>query len=182
MADSLDFNPFHPTGPFLARKLIKIISGTFMLLLQRFHLWSLKWVFARSHIRSHHLGENLSCSLYTELGWLYCIEMVGPVCQYCHFPCLGGLPSLTLCANGTVARELGNFTMFFSDLFWIFPRQPRGTAAARPGRGASYRSICHNMNFCFVRETAGWRLGIAVYAGHFSHGLKKLLNSTPLEH
>ena len=83
------------------------------LLLQRFHLWSLKWVFARSHIRSRHLGESLSCSLYIELA--ICIEMVGPVCQCCHFPCLGGLPSPTLRANGAVAGE------FF-----------RGSRAARP--------------------------------------------------
>ena len=25
----------------------------------------------RCYIRNHHLGESLSCSLFTDLGWLY---------------------------------------------------------------------------------------------------------------
>ena len=90
--------------------------------------------------------------------------------------------------------ELGNFTMFFSDLFWIFPRQ-RLSPAAEPavayiGHNTSVQKCpaldCMPVPFLRgifpkggrerkrerergrerVRETAGRRRGIAVNAGH----------------
>ena len=125
-----------------------------------------------SHKKSPLGRKSKLLSIY-RVGLAICIEMVGPVCQCCHFPCLGSLPSPTLSANGAVAGELSNFTMFFSDLFWIFPWQLHGPAVARPSCRAGDRSICHNMNVLLCetererereRETAGRRRSITVYA------------------
>ena len=88
-----------------------------------------------SHKKSP-LGRKSKLLSVYKVGLAICIEMVGPVWQCCHFPCLGGLPSPTLCANAAVAGEFGNFTMLFVR---IFPWQPRSPAAAQPGHGAGGR-------------------------------------------
>ena len=43
------------------------VKVVIFILLQRFHLWSLTWVFAKMLHRNHHLGEKLAALYYT--GW-----------------------------------------------------------------------------------------------------------------
>ena len=119
------------------------------------------------------LGRKSKLLSVYRVGLAISIEMVGPVWQCCHFACLGGLLPPTLCANGAAAVISPCFFQIYSEFF-------RGSRAARPSRCLS---ICHNTNVLLCeterereRETAGRRFM------HFSHGLKKQLYSTPLEH
>ena len=79
-----------------------------------------------SHKKSP-LGRKSKLLSVYRVGLAICIEMVGPVCQCCHFPCLGGLPSPTLRANGAAAVISPCFFQIYSEFF---------RAAARPGHGA----------------------------------------------
>ena len=143
--------------------------------------------FTRCYLKNHHLGESLSCSLYT--GLAICIEMVGsgnvailPLWAVCHRRLYAQMALLG------EHDENWSFHHAFSDIFWIVSHatvptchwavldpaiETHGvTERARLGRGQA-------------RPCCGAKLprGVAML-GESSWCLfpKKELDSTPLEH
>ena len=135
---NLNRSDYHPRPRLIFQNIATSASAMTLgsVLLQRFHLWSLKWVFARSHIKSRHLGESLSCSLYTELGWLYAYRWWGQFANVAIFP-VWAVCRCWLYAQMAPLQE----NLVISPCFFRFILNFYVAAAARPGPGAGDRSI-----------------------------------------
>ena len=97
-----------------------------MNIVRHLQFYSRGWVHCKMSHKKSPLGRKSKLLSVYRVGLATCIEMVGPIWQCCHFACLGGLPLLTLCPNGTVVAISPCF--FISELCWIFPHGRNGTS------------------------------------------------------